>query len=132
MKDIRVSFPGGKRVDAAYDGMVVHTDQSVAHGGEGAAPEPFDLFFVDINMRMMDGLSFLRAARATPDLAGVPAVIVSSAKDEAEQARAFAAGANFFLTKPIDPALYVAVARRLCGLSPRPRVAGDRLAGRAA
>jgi ribosomal protein S12 methylthiotransferase accessory factor len=48
MKDIRVSFPGGKRVDAQYDGFVVHTDQSVAHGGAGSAPEPFDLFFVSL------------------------------------------------------------------------------------
>jgi uncharacterized OsmC-like protein len=48
MKDIRVSFPGGKRVDAQYDGFTVHTDQSVAHGGEASAPEPFDLFFVSL------------------------------------------------------------------------------------
>ena len=116
----------------AAEGIELHEAINGLEAMEVALQRPFDLFFVDINMRMMDGLSFLRAARATPDLAGVPAVIVSSAKAEAEQARAFAAGANFFLTKPIDPALYVAVARRLCGLSPRPRVAGDRLAGRAA
>lgn len=47
-KDIRVSFPGGKQVDAQYDGRVVHTDQSVKNGGEGSAPEPFDLFFVSM------------------------------------------------------------------------------------
>jgi ribosomal protein S12 methylthiotransferase accessory factor len=47
-KDITVSFPGGKRVDAHYDGQVVQTDQSVKNGGEGSAPEPFDLFFVSM------------------------------------------------------------------------------------
>jgi len=47
-KAIRVSFPGGKRVDAHYDGRTVHTDQSVKNGGEGSAPEPFDLFFVSM------------------------------------------------------------------------------------
>ena len=46
MKHINISFPGGKRVDAHYDGRTVHTDQSVANGGEGSAPEPFDLFWV--------------------------------------------------------------------------------------
>ncbi len=40
--------PGGKQVDAHYDGRTVHTDQSVENGGEGTAPEPFDLFFVSI------------------------------------------------------------------------------------
>lgn len=48
MKDIRITFPGGKRVDAHYDGRTVHTDQSLKNGGEGSAPEPFDLFFVSI------------------------------------------------------------------------------------
>lgn len=47
-KDITVSFPGGKRVDAHYDGRTVQTDQSVKNGGEGSAPEPFDLFFVSM------------------------------------------------------------------------------------
>lgn len=48
IKDITVRFPGGKRVDAHYDGHVVQTDQSVRNGGEGFAPEPFDLFFVSM------------------------------------------------------------------------------------
>jgi ribosomal protein S12 methylthiotransferase accessory factor len=48
IKDIQVVFPGGKRVDAHYDGRVVKTDQSIENGGEGSAPEPFDLFFVSM------------------------------------------------------------------------------------
>jgi len=47
-KDITVIFPGGKRVDAHYGGRTVQTDQSVNNGGEGSAPEPFDLFFVSM------------------------------------------------------------------------------------
>ncbi len=43
-----VTFPGGKRVDASYDGRVVHTDQSPQHGGEGSAPEPFELFLTSL------------------------------------------------------------------------------------
>jgi len=47
-KDIMVTFPGGQRVEAHYDGHTVPTDQSPEHGGSGAAPEPFDLFWVSI------------------------------------------------------------------------------------
>ena len=47
-KDITVTFPGGKRVDAHYGGRTVQTDQSVKNGGEDSAPEPFDLFFVSM------------------------------------------------------------------------------------
>ena len=42
--DIRVTFPGGKRVDAAVGAFTIHTDQPVELGGEGSAPAPFDLF----------------------------------------------------------------------------------------
>lgn len=41
---VHVEFPGGRRVDVWLDGHVLHTDQSPKHGGEGSAPEPFDLF----------------------------------------------------------------------------------------
>lgn len=46
--DIQVVFPGGKRVDAEFGTHVVRTDQSVAGGGEGSAPEPFQLFLASL------------------------------------------------------------------------------------
>jgi ribosomal protein S12 methylthiotransferase accessory factor len=46
--DIQVTFPGGFRVDAAYKGFVIKTDQPVHQGGEGTAPSPFDLFLASI------------------------------------------------------------------------------------
>lgn len=45
---VDVSYPGGKKVDAHIDGFTVHTDQLVKDGGEGSAPQPFDLFFVSL------------------------------------------------------------------------------------
>jgi ribosomal protein S12 methylthiotransferase accessory factor len=35
-------------VDANFDHHVLHTDQTVEHGGEGAFPEPFDLFLASL------------------------------------------------------------------------------------
>jgi ribosomal protein S12 methylthiotransferase accessory factor len=43
-----VSFPGGKRVAAAYDGFEIATDQCKDSGGDGSAPEPFDLFLASL------------------------------------------------------------------------------------
>jgi ribosomal protein S12 methylthiotransferase accessory factor len=43
-----VSFPGGKRVNASYDGFEIATDQAVDSGGDASAPEPFDLFLASI------------------------------------------------------------------------------------
>ncbi len=46
--DIDISFPGGKKVDAYFNGFTVHTDQAVQYGGEGSTPQPFDLFFASL------------------------------------------------------------------------------------
>ena len=43
-----VSFPGGKRVTASYNGFEIETDQSPKYGGEGSAPEPYDLFLASL------------------------------------------------------------------------------------
>lgn len=48
MANLTVTYPGGKRVDAHFKGFTVHTDQSPEGGGEGSAPEPFDLFLASI------------------------------------------------------------------------------------
>jgi len=48
MRDIKITFPGGKRVDAEYKGFVIQTDQPTYAGGDGTAPAPFDLFLVSI------------------------------------------------------------------------------------
>jgi ribosomal protein S12 methylthiotransferase accessory factor len=48
MPTMTVTFPGGKRVDAEYGGFTIKTDQSPKGGGEGSAPQPFDLFLASI------------------------------------------------------------------------------------
>lgn len=47
-REMKVTFPGGLRVDAEYKGRVIQTDQPVYHGGEGTAPAPFDMFLASI------------------------------------------------------------------------------------
>jgi putative redox protein len=48
MPTMTVAFPGGKRVDAEYNGFTFRTDQPPRSGGEGSAPPPFDLFLASI------------------------------------------------------------------------------------
>jgi len=42
--EMQVRFPCGKRVTSTYKGFTVATDQPANEGGEGSAPEPYDLF----------------------------------------------------------------------------------------
>jgi putative redox protein len=46
--NIKVTFPGGMRVDAEINGVVIKTDQPVLFGGEGTAPGPFLHFLASI------------------------------------------------------------------------------------
>jgi putative redox protein len=48
MKEMTITLPGGMRVDAEMGDHVIRTDQSVADGGEGSAPEPYALFLASI------------------------------------------------------------------------------------
>ena len=47
-QDVKVSFPGGKRVDAQVKEFAIETDQPVYQGGDGSAPAPFDLFLASL------------------------------------------------------------------------------------
>ncbi len=46
--ELVITFPGGSRVDASFDGFTVPTDQPAAGGGEGSAPTPFAVFLSSI------------------------------------------------------------------------------------
>jgi len=48
MKEVNVTFPGGKKVYANFGEWTVETDQSEKSGGENTAPNPFDLFFASL------------------------------------------------------------------------------------
>ena len=80
---------------------------------EKVLSERFDLVIVDINMPKTDGVSFLRALRSQEGDAGaIPALMISSEAGEQDADAARAAGANFYLIKPVaapDLVLHVAV-----------------------
>jgi putative redox protein len=46
--EMKVYFPGNKRVYADYKGFTIETDQPAHGGGDDTAPAPFDLFIASI------------------------------------------------------------------------------------
>ncbi|MCX6584132.1 MAG: OsmC family protein [Candidatus Aminicenantes bacterium] len=48
MNEMRIYFPGGKKVYADYKGFTHKTDQPVHAEGEGSAPSPFELFLASL------------------------------------------------------------------------------------
>ena len=46
--EMKVYFPGGKRVYVDYNGFTHQTDQPLDNGGDGSAPAPFELFLASM------------------------------------------------------------------------------------
>jgi len=76
---------------------------------------PFDLALVDLNMPLMDGYGFLRALRRDPRLGDLPVIMASTERGEGDADRAFAAGANLYLVKPVAPEALTRLAQALAG-----------------
>ena len=77
---------------------------------------PFDLIVVDVNMPLMDGLTFLKALRdKNLPLSSTPAMVTSTESDPMRVAAARAAGANFYVRKPLSQEALVEYALLLCG-----------------
>jgi two-component system, chemotaxis family, chemotaxis protein CheY len=82
---------------------------------ERALSQPFDLVIVDVNMPRMDGLTFLRGLRRCAfEVATLPALMISTESEMQDVAAARAAGANFYLVKPVAEAELV---RHVCVLT---------------
>lgn len=48
LPEITMTFPGGKRVDASFDGFTVATDQPLKGGGDNSAPAPYLMFLASL------------------------------------------------------------------------------------
>ena len=85
--------PLGYQLEFAADGLEAY-NQTVKH-------QP-DLVLLDVMMPELDGFEVCRRIRATPGIAEVPIVMVTALDDRDSRLAAIQAGADDFLTKPID------------------------------
>jgi diguanylate cyclase (GGDEF)-like protein len=76
---------------------------------ELARERPFDLVLLDVTMPDLDGLDVLKSIRQFPATAPLPVIMVTGKAEGDGVAEAFAAGANDYVTKPVD--FVVALAR---------------------
>lgn len=96
-------------------GFVVDEAANGMEGYEKALAQPFDLLIVDINMPKMDGYSMMRMIRDDPSVRMIPAVMISTEGGPKDVVKAFEAGANFYLQKPVQPDELTDIARTIAG-----------------
>lgn len=100
----------GFEVDQAINGI---------EAMEKVLAQTFDLVIVDVNMPRMDGFSFLRALRASADnAASLPALVITTEAGQQDRDDARAAGASYYLVKPVSEADLVRYVAILTGRSP--------------
>ena len=93
------------------EGFEVHIAIDGIDGLECARKRRFDVVVADVNMPGMDGLAMVQALRADPRTAGVGVLMITGDRSPDRQAAAFAAGADAYLLKPVDPRRLAATVR---------------------
>jgi two-component system cell cycle response regulator len=69
-----------------------------------------DIMLLDVMMPEMDGFEVCRRVKADPELMHIPVIMVTALSDPSDRVRGLEAGADDFLTKPInDDALFARI-----------------------
>jgi len=87
-------------------GIVVRAVDNARAGLQALADDPPDVLISDIGMPEMDGYAFITAVRALPDASGghTPAIALTAFGSSQDRTRAFLAGFQAHLPKPVEPA----------------------------
>jgi len=99
--------PRNIRLLEALLGPEGYVTRSAASGEEalaGIEDDPPDLILLDVMMPGIDGLQVARTVKADPTTSNIPIIMLTARTDRAARLAALNAGAEEFLTKPVDRA----------------------------
>ena len=72
-----------------------------------------DLILTDLRMPRMDGIEAIKMLRSSPLTANTPIIVVTAWHNKRIKAKAYAAGASLYFTKPVDEFRLVREANKL-------------------
>ncbi len=68
---------------------------------------------LDLKMPKVDGLEVLKTIKSDPQLRTIPAVILTSSREETDLIRSYELGVNAFVVKPVDFTQFVESVRQV-------------------
>jgi CheY-like chemotaxis protein len=68
---------------------------------DGTVPRERRLILLDLNMPKMNGIEFLHALRADPELASAPVVVLTTSNDDQDKIDAYNLNVAGYLLKPV-------------------------------
>ncbi|MDX2495276.1 MAG: response regulator [Desulfuromusa sp.] len=80
------------------------------HGKEALAAakaQEVDLLLTDLNMPVMDGETLIKWVKASPKLADLPVIVITSAGNPAKEAQLLELGVHRVLNKPVSPPMMI-------------------------
>lgn len=86
-----------------------HTAMSIIHR------KPFDLVLCDINMPVMDGISFIQSFKQEPQMRHIPVLVLSTENSNEMKLKAKFAGASGWIVKPYKEKTILEAINKLIG-----------------
>ena len=74
---------------------------------------PPAIVLLDLNMPRMNGLEFLKVAKADPELRGLPVIVLTTSKEEQDRVASYDLGVAGYMIKPVDYPQFIEVIRTI-------------------
>jgi CheY-like chemotaxis protein len=103
-----------------WDGFDIQLASSGGEALTSIAEQPPDLILLDLMMPGLDGCQVTVELKRNPTTRHIPVMIISAMNDRATRERVLDAGAEAFITKPIDRSELCEQVRNLLRLSQPP------------
>ena len=102
--DLRIVNDGEEALEYLY--------RQKAYADPTSSPRP-DLILLDLNMPKIDGKQVLERMKGDPDLRSIPAIVLTTSRQEQDILRSYDLGCNSFVTKPVQVGDFIGAVREL-------------------